>query len=316
MNTWRVQKRVGSAALVAAGALGCVSSSFFTVQQSELANVRRWGQPLHKVPLSAGWHFRLPIADRVDRLQVSLTTLHIPGFTVNTVDNQQIELELNFNYTIPPDKVNFLLYNVGKAGGARLDDSVIPVVRDRAGRVFARQNTTTISEKRESIQNEVSKEVFQAVSELFGLAPHSLQFARIGYSAAFRESNENAVKTKNAAVAAENQVAVERAKATQNLIIAQGQAAALVAETEGKAKAMIVMAEAEKSKRELEGQGHGSLLRAEIAAFATNPRASELYNDWLGRKAQNLWNGQAPQVVTGTSFNPAMLVPFEPSKKH
>ena len=63
-----------------------------------------------------------------------------------------------------------------------LDDSILPVAKDRAARVFAMQNTTTVSQNREAIQAEVTKEVSDAVRDLFGIEPHSLQIASSQYS--------------------------------------------------------------------------------------------------------------------------------------
>jgi regulator of protease activity HflC (stomatin/prohibitin superfamily) len=297
---------------LSAAALGgfTLKSSVFTVQESEMANVRRFGQPRFAQPLSAGIHFKLPFIDEVDRLQVSLTTLHIDPFYVNTVDNQQVLLDLNFNYTVPNEKVNHLLYNVGRAGGASMDASVIPVVKDRAGRVFNLQNTTTISANRESIQTMVSQAVFEAVQELFGLAPHSLQFAKIGYSPAFIESNEMAVKTKNAAVAAQNQIVVERAYAEQKQIKAQGEANAHIAQAEGDAKANIILAEAEKQTKELKGQGEAAYLQAQIDVFAKNKETSANYCNYLHAKAMNQWDGKSPQMMASGASNLATVFPF------
>jgi len=201
--------------------------------------------------------------------------------------------------------VNHLLYGVGRAGGLNLDSSIIPVVKDRAGRVFNQQNTTTISLKREQIQSQVTQEVFEAVKDLFGLDPHSLQFAQVGYSPAFIESNENAVKTKNAAVAEENKVAVERAKAEQRLIVAQGEASAIIAAAKGETGAMIFRAEAEKRKRELEGEGQAALLKSEISALG----GSQAYIKYLKAKARLAWDGQSPKFLGGSNQG-TVVVPF------
>ena len=74
-----------------------LSSSIYVVDPSEMANVRWMGRDVYTTPVGAGAHLKIPLIDTVDIVQVSLTTLHIPAFDVNTVDNQKITLEINFN---------------------------------------------------------------------------------------------------------------------------------------------------------------------------------------------------------------------------
>jgi regulator of protease activity HflC (stomatin/prohibitin superfamily) len=79
------------------------NGSWFVVDQTELANVRRFGTVLYlDKPLGPGLHFKLPFFDTADKLTVTLQTLHIPPFDVLTVDNQKVTIEENFNYTIAP----------------------------------------------------------------------------------------------------------------------------------------------------------------------------------------------------------------------
>jgi regulator of protease activity HflC (stomatin/prohibitin superfamily) len=299
-------KKIAAGSLAAVFVLAAGFGSFYTVEKSEMANVRRFGDPVYDQPVGSGPHMKIPFVDKVDKIQVSLTTLHIPPFKVNTVDNQQITLDLNFNFTVPQNKVNHLLYEVGRSGNSDITESIIPVVMDRAGRVFNKQNTTTISLKREEIQAEVTKEVFNSVREQFGLEPHSLQFAQIQYSPAFVESNENAVKAKNMAVAEENKVAVEKAIADQAVIKAKGQADAAIEAARGESQSVLLRAQSEKTRLELQGQGQSALLRTEIATFGS----PELYIKYLNAKAQNLWDGKAPQVMSGAGGSSTVVVPL------
>lgn len=289
------------------GAYIVLSGSIYVVDPSEMANIRRMGNPVYSQPLGAGPHFKIPFIDTVDIVQVSLTTLHIPPFDVNTVDNQKITLDMNFNFTVPGNRVNHLLYEVGKTGNMDIADSIIPVVKDRAGRVFNRQNTTVISQNREAIQEQVTQSVFKAVSEQFGLQPHSLQIAQIIYSPTFVQSNENAVRAKNDAVAEQNKQVVETAKAQQKVIAAKGLADSAIEAATGSAKSAVIRAEADKTKQILDGEGQAARLKLEISAFNSNP---ELYIRYLQARAQLQWNGQSPQVVGGANSQQAVVVPI------
>lgn len=278
--------------------LGLGYSSTFTIEPSQMGNIRRLGHVAYNTPLSSGLHFKVPFIDTVDTTQVSLTTLHIPQFDVNTVDNQKITLDINFNYTIPSSKVNHILYEIGQSGNVEIADSIIPVVKDRVARIFNQHNTTTLSLNREAIQNKVTKAVFGSMTEMFGLQPHSLQIAQIIYSPTFVQSNENAVRAKNDAVAEQNKQVVETAKAQQKVIAA-----------EGEAKSAIVRAEADKTKQILDGEGQRKRLELEISAFNNNP---SLYISYLDAKAKLRWDGKVPSVYSsGSNSNHNIVVPFK-----
>jgi regulator of protease activity HflC (stomatin/prohibitin superfamily) len=284
-----------------------LSNVVYVIDPSEMANIRRMGNVVYNQPVGAGPHFKIPFVDTVDIVQVSLTTLHIPPFDVNTVDNQKITLDMNFNFTVPRNRVNHLLYEVGKTGNTDIAESIIPVVKDRAGRVFNRQNTTVISQNREAIQEQVTRAVFTAVSEQFGLQPHSLQIAQIIYSPTFVQSNENAVRAKNDAVAEQNKQVVETAKAQQKVIAAKGLADSAIEEATGAAKSAVIQAEADKTKQLLDGEGQAARLKLEISAFNNSP---DLYIRYLQARAQLQWNGQSPQVVSGAGGQQAIVVPI------
>src|SRR5271168_5056469 len=64
--------------------------SYFVVEPTEMAGVRRLGQVVTTKPLGPGLHYKLPMIDKVDRLQVSLDTFKLDRLTVNTIDNQPI----------------------------------------------------------------------------------------------------------------------------------------------------------------------------------------------------------------------------------
>ena len=81
-------------------------------------------------------------------------------------------------YRIPAGAVLKLLYEVGRAGNFDIADNFQRIITDRTAKIFAQQNTMTISENRERLST--------ALKALL--------------------STEAAVKAKNEAVAAENRV--------------------------------------------------------------------------------------------------------------
>ena len=123
--------------------------SYFVVEPTEMAGVRRLGQVITTKPLGPGLHYKLPFIDKVDRLQVSLDTFKLDRLTVNTIDNQPIAVTVGLTYRIPPQAVLPLLYEVGRAGNFDITENFERIVADRTAKIFAQQNTTRISENRD-----------------------------------------------------------------------------------------------------------------------------------------------------------------------
>src|SRR5271163_3487331 len=136
-------------AVLIVGALA--ASSFVIVDPTEMAGKRRLGQVVVDRPLGPGLHFKLPLIEEIDTLQTSLETYKLDKLTVNTVDNQPITLAVGLTYRIPASAVLKLLYDVGRAGNLDIAENFQRIVADRTAKIFAQQNTTTISENRDRL---------------------------------------------------------------------------------------------------------------------------------------------------------------------
>ena len=267
-------------------ALLLLNGMWFTIDQTEMGNVRRFGTRVYAQPLSPGLHFKLPLVDAVDTIRVTLNTIHIDPFQVSTVDNQVVTVSENYNYTVPASQVNHLLYEVGGPGSSDIHDQAIAVAKDRTSAVFAGQNMVTVNANRVAIQEAISAAVHQRLRDLFGIEPHSLQIPSIEPSAAFLKSNEDAVNAKNMAVAAENQKRTKQFQADQVVITAKGAADAVVEKARGDAEAIKLTADAEQYRMIAESKG----FVAKVNAFGS----AAAYNDWW-RTTQ--WKGEVPTYV-------------------
>ena len=282
---------IGFAALAGLALL----QSIFTVNPTERAMVRMLGKVTSEKPLGPGLHFRVPFISNVDRAQVSLTNLHIPQFSVNTIDNQKIDLDINVSYLIPESAVYHLLYEVGRSGDTDIRENIVPVVQDRVSRIFSVKNTNGISEQREGIQAETTRAVQAALKDLFKIDLQSLQIAKIIYGPAFIQSNERSVLAKNEAIAEENRVKVAEFQAKQKVTAAEGEALQARAKAAGDADATRLRAKADKEAAELQGQGAAAKYRSEIegaGGFAN-------YVALINAQARLKWNGVAPRLMLG-----------------
>ena len=132
-----------------------VANAFVIVDPTEMAGKRLLGRVVVDRPLGPGLHFKLPVVEQIDKLQTSLETYKLDRLTVNTVDNQPITLAVGLTYRIPAGAVLKLLYEVGRAGNVDIADNFQRIIADRTAKIFAQQNTTTISENRERLSTAV-----------------------------------------------------------------------------------------------------------------------------------------------------------------
>jgi len=290
---------------LAALALYLAANCYFIVNPTERAMVRFLGKVTSEKPLGPGLHFRSPLFTSVDRAQVSLTNLHIPQFSVNTIDNQKIDLDINVSYLVPESAVYHLLYEVGRSGDTDIRENVIPVVQDRVSRIFSTKNTNGISEQREGIQAETTIAVRNALKDLFKIDLQSLQIAKILYSPAFIASNERSVTAKNEAIAEENRVKVAEFQAKQKVTAAEGEAQQARAKASGDADALRLRAQAEKEAATLQGQGAQARYKSEIDGAG----GFENYISVLNAQARLRWDGVAPRfMMAGDKGAPNFLM--------
>jgi regulator of protease activity HflC (stomatin/prohibitin superfamily) len=284
--------------------------SYFVVEPTEMAGVRRLGQVITTKPLGPVPHLKLPLIDQVDRLQVSLDTFKLDKLTVNTIDNQPIAVTVGLTYRIPPPAVLPLLYEVGRAGNFDIKENFERIVADRTAKIFAQQNTTRISENRDQILNSLRSLLSDDLGNLYHIEVVDFQIAGILYSDSFRASVEAAVKAKNEAVAAENTVNRIRFEAQQAVERANGEAVAKLKLADADRQSAILSAQGRAEGIRLEGESRAAVLRMNAEILKTSPLVVDL------AKADR-WNGALPlTLLEGTGSVPLLSLPGEaPEKK-
>ena len=303
--------KAGIGLVVVILAAGASLGSFYTVQPTEMAGVRRLGTIVSREPVGPGLHMKLPWIDTVDTIQTSLDTFHLDNLTVYTIDNQAVTVGLGISYRIPASAVMKLLYGVGRSGNLDIAENIRPVLADRVMRVFSTQNTVSISANREQIASEIRKQVTDALGSIFGLEITDLQLSSITYSPSFRESVEAAVQAKNDAIRAQNTVVKVRYEGEQAKVQADAQAAVRIAQANGEAEAAVAQARAQREAAILRAQGEAQanaltgeaeakVIQQVGSAVAANP-------DVVSYETTHRWNGQMPATVLGGATSPLAM---------
>jgi len=278
-------------------------NSAYVIEPTELAGVRRLGQVVTQQPVEPGLHFKVPLLDQVDRLQVSLETYRIDQLTVNTIDNQPIKVSVGLTYRIPKAAVLFLLYSVGRAGSVDLDANFERIIADRTAKIFAQQNTTRISESRNEISGSLKQLLTTDLRNLFQIDVVDFQISDIVYSESFRASVEAAVKAKNEAVAAENTVNRVKYEAQQNVEKANGDALARLRIADAERQAAILQAQGKSEAIRLEGEARANVLRLNAQVLKESSSLIDLIR-------ADRWNGTLPSVLLeGSNATPLLALP-------
>ena len=270
--------------------LMAVAGSFVIVQPTEMAGKRRLGQVATDLPLAPGLHLKLPLFDTIDKIQVSLETYRIDHLSVNTIDNQPITVAVGLTYRIPSTAVLKLLYEVGRAGNFDVGDNFSRIIADRTAKIFAQQNTTTISENRERLSGALRALLTADLGRLYGIEVVDFQIAQITYSESFRASVEAAVKAKNEAVAAENTVNRIRFEAQQAVARANGEAEAKLKIADADRQAAILAAQGHAEAIRLEGESRAKVLQLYAEQLRGNPAVVDLVR-------ADRWNGILPSTL-------------------
>ncbi len=301
------------------GAIATLMGSFYTVQPTEMAGVRRLGTVVSQQPIGPGLHLKMPFIDTVDTIQTSLDTFQLNNLTVYTIDNQAVTVGVGLSYRVPETAVLKLLYGVGRSGNVDIVENIRPVLADRVLRVFSTQNTVGISANREQIAGAIRKEVGTALQTIFGLEITDLQLSSITYSPSFQASVEAAVQAKNDAIRAENTVVKVRYEGEQQKVQADAQAAVRIAQASGEAQATIAQARSQREAAILRAEGDAQattllgdaqarVIQEVGSAVTSNP--SVVYYETAHR-----WNGQMPSTVFGGAANPLAMMNLPTASK-
>lgn len=293
-----------------------VSGSFFTVNQTEVGAVTRFGALVSDKPVEAGLHFKIPFIDTAHTIPVSINKIPIEGIKVKTKDNQFVFIDVNLTYnTTDPFRA---LFKVGIMGNGGVHDKVVPYVQSRTLDEFGKVSALEIPDSKGAIESSILKDVQIPVLEMFGENISDVQITGIHYDPGFEANVQEMVKTRNAQVSAQNMLQVRITEAQQAAAVAKGVADAAVIHAEGEKQRVIKEAEANAQKVTLAGQAQAEALKKvgqsesdvikQKVQAAGNP---ETYADILRAEASKNWNGNVPTYSFGasTGVNPILMIP-------
>lgn len=288
----------GAAAVIAAFVLLTVMvGSWYTIDQGERGVILRNSAIVGEA--DPGLHFKLPIVDDVERVDVREQAIKWSCFDQECVnrnhdwpimqaysrDQQPADLLVSVNYSIPTDKVTELYSEYGTVDNL-ISRSLARKAPQAVKQVFGRYNAQTAVAEREQL----SLGALEALRKMMEDEPifiAALQVENIDYSDAYERAIEERMLAE-----------VEVAKRNQQLETEKINAQIVETTAAGAANARKQQADAEAYAISAKGNAEAEAIRARGGALRDNPLLIDL-------TAVEKWTGSLP-----TTMPPGSTVPF------
>jgi len=227
-------------------------------------------------PLEEGLHFVMPFADDVVNMEVR-TLLFVKATSSASKDLQTVTTEVTVNYVPDPNTVNILYKEVGLNYQNRI---IAPAVEEVVKQVTANYNAEELITKRPQVKSDIEVEITKRLN-VFNIQTQVISITDFQFSVLFSQAIESKVEAEQKAQKAENDLIRIEVEARQAAAIAEGIAAANIAQANGEAEAIKIINQ----------------------ALAQNPN----YLEWLKTQA---WDGKLPLVTGGGT--PFIQIPTRP----
>ena len=259
--------------------------TYFTVDESERAVVTRWGKVVGTA--DPGFHTKMPLVNSVTKFPIDIQEVKPPkAVNTYTIDNQEIDVEFNVFYKIPPQNVQYIYTYVPD-----YRQRLLVLATDRLKAEMGQVNVTHVAEKRGQLR-ETIKGVIVNDAKSLGLEITDFQLSNLEYTKTFRAAVEQAAAQKAGVETREYEKQQSQKVAEQAQIVAIGQANAAREQARGLADATLLRAEAEAKSIRLKGEAEAYAIQAQAKALADNGNLVEL------RRAER-WNGALPSQMFG-----------------
>jgi regulator of protease activity HflC (stomatin/prohibitin superfamily) len=253
----------GAAAVVLVAVLAIFLSAN-TVQAGHVGVLLTWGRLSGQV-LQPGFHFVVPFAQRIDRVDVRVQPHNFRQIDAASKELQTVKLTGTMNYHLQQNRVYELYQTVGLDFGSKVIDSAFS---DFIKEVVPQYTVTDILAKRDEIRSKTKDKLGDNLAR-YGIIVDDIYLSNIEFSHDYQKAIEDK-QTAQQNVEKEKQILAQKEiQAKQVIVDAQGKAQAAIETARG---------EAESNRVRL------STLNAELVDYIR----------W------SKWDGKMPQVL-GTS---------------
>lgn len=265
-------------------------STYYTVAQYERGVLTRFGKVVEIA--EPGLHFKMPFVNSVQFYRTDILNIQ-PKEPANTytIDNQEVDVQFNLFYRIPPARVEYIYQNV-QDYDARLRNMAIDRLKSEMGKV----NVQHVAERRGELRDKIKAVLAKDAQEL-GVEVTDFLLTNLEYSKGFRQAVEAAAQAKATVETREQErVQAEKVAATAK-IKAEGTANAVKAQADGDAYALLTNAKAQAES-----------LRIQNSALRESKDVLELRRIEVERTKAEKWNGALPTSIFAGAPIPFMQI--------
>lgn len=293
-----------------------LKGGIYSVPQTELCYVTQFQKPINvnDGPIGAGLHFKIPLIQGVDCIQVSRNTDDVGIVSVTTKDTFTLKLKVGVTTEIPPAAVYRLLYQTGRQGSGDITANLNPNIVNTLRNIIGKHDLMQIAgEDREKTLTEFQTAVAHMLNQQWGIDVKEVQVSIDSLPAEYNQRMLAAQSAQAAIVLAQRQQIQAEIDAKTKVISAEGEANQMAAQADGERRKKEALATGAANARRLEAQAESEAIKALGQAQA---EAATKMADALGRnpalvslEQAKRWDGKLPANMYASTPLPFMTLP-------
>ena len=231
-------------------------------------------------------------------------TVNIDGAEGSTLDTQPVHVNLTVRYAIDPNKVAFVFEQYSHDGD--LSNYVTSGTQEVFKAVTAHYSAPDLIIKRQ----EVSQAIFKGLDtklETYGARVLNVDMRNFAFQQSYMDAINKKVEQEQLKLVAQNRLLTVEAEQRQKVAIAEADANALKAKTDGESYQQRTLADAANYAKKKEAEAAAFQIRASQEALAASQGVLELKRIEVAMEQAHPWNGELPvQNIYGTTPVPYM----------
>lgn len=221
MEQKHIKLIIGGVSLVVALLVFLLVNPFVIVSAGHRGVVLNWGAVSDKV-LAEGFHFRVPIMQRVIKLDVRTVKYEVETLAYSK-DLQTVHTNLALNYHLNPDKTNKVYQEIGTDFESRI---INPAIQEVVKAVVAKFPAQELIEKRDLVKEEIKHKLSERLG-ITNMLVDETSIANFDFSDQYEKAIEAKQVAQQDALKAENELKRIKIEAEQRVAQAQAEAEAI-----------------------------------------------------------------------------------------
>ncbi|MBI1890376.1 MAG: prohibitin family protein [Burkholderiales bacterium] len=219
---------------------------FATVPAGHRGVMTTFGNPSNEV-MSEGIHFRIPIAQTLNLVNVSIQKGEGDGDAASR-DLQTVHTKIALNYHIKPEAAVSVFRDLGNQPGERI---IIPSVQESVKAVTARFTAEELIAKRTDVRDQIVSKLRERL-ERHGIVVDEFSIVNFNFSKSFNDAIEAKTTAEQLKLKAERDLQRIEVEARQKVTQAKAEAEALAAQRQQVTPELIKLREMENQRLAIE----------------------------------------------------------------